>query len=79
MYSGNLKAFIAGLLRVTAEDSLSEIPQYDPHSGFDCFHCFQRLTFSIFILHHAVGRSSSAYKDSARPHQRKPKRETISE
>ena len=29
-------------LRVTDEDSLSEIAQYDPRSGFACFHCFQR-------------------------------------
>ena len=38
----NRLALIANLLRVTDEDSLSEIAQYDLNSVFECVHCFQR-------------------------------------
>ena len=39
---------IAGLLKVTDKDSLSQIPQYDPRRVFECFYCFElsmKLTF----------------------------------
>ena len=44
----HLLAFIASLLRITDEDTLSEIAQYDTRYVFECFHCFQRN--SLFIL-----------------------------
>ena len=47
----NLLAFIASLLRVVDEDSLSEIAQYDPRSVSECFHRFQMNYLYIFIKH----------------------------
>ena len=41
----NLLAFIASSLRVTDEDSVSEIVQYDPRFVFECFHC--NFVFSL--------------------------------
>ena len=45
----NLLAFIASLLRVADEDSLSEIALYDPRAVIECFHCFQRNLLLNFI------------------------------
>ena len=44
-----LLAFIACLLRVTGEDSVSEIAQYDTHSGFECVIAFKGTNFYTFI------------------------------